>query len=72
MIPRSRVKLVSEHDSWDGPTAGVAKVNGKQLYFQYLGMILPSIAKKLWEHRKLILIKLQKFKRQMNFLVLMF
>jgi hypothetical protein len=33
MIPRSKVKLVYETDRWDGPTAGVAKVNGKHLYF---------------------------------------
>lgn len=33
MIPISKVKLVSEYDRWDGPTKGVATVDGKRLYF---------------------------------------
>lgn len=36
MIPIKKVKLVSEHNTWDGPIAGVAKVNGKRLYFHLM------------------------------------
>lgn len=34
MIPRSKVKLISEWDRWDGPTAGIAMVNGRRLFFR--------------------------------------